>query len=248
MRVVAGNCRGTALALTLCIGFVPDWVKIYNYDDGGNEFPFAYWMKYFSTDAELEGYENVWDDMDVFVDYTQGEGIQPYYGGATLNSTTQPSVVYGHANVDYVTWDDVDYRFATGKGPHSRTDSAGDTIDKWTIDTLSAWTGHFNAVATGTYIGAGSRICIDGVFYSILVLSASGTANDVELSAAPVRPGGLALTSGAITKITGKYGNCGYPMQRGDVTPAGFKMLCTSGSVVNVATEMFMFEAGTYDN
>ena len=246
MRVVAGNCRGTGAVLNVCIGFVPDWVKILNYDDDAALSPYAHWNKYFSTDAEIEGYGGTWDAALLAL-YTQAGGIQPYYGGVLMDSTTQPSVVYGHANVDCVTWDDRDYRYKTGEGPHSLADSAGDTIDTWSTDTAASYTGSFNADSTGTYIGIGSEICIDNDWYHIVTFStSSATADAVELNLVPTRPGGRTLTSARISKITGKYGTCGFPIARNDYTKPGFKMAAMAN--VNVSGEMFMFEAGTYDN
>jgi hypothetical protein len=240
MRVVAGTCRGTGAILNVCIGFVPDFVNIYNFGDAGTEFPFTVWNKFFSTDAELEGFSNVWSDMDAFADHTQAEGIQPHYGGVLMNSTTQPSITYGNAGVDYVTWDDVDYRYTTNKGPYPRTDALINTIDTWTTDTGASYTGKFNADVTGT-------ICIAGNWYTITVLTASqGSADDeVQLSMTPVGPAGRTLTSAAITHISGMYGSCGYPVARNDYSKPGFKMAAIS--TVNTAAEMFMFEAGTYD-
>lgn len=248
MKVVAGNCRGTGQIMYLCIGFVPDWVRIYNYGDAGFALPFALWHKHWSADAWIEGASNIASNMSGKLDLTQAEGIQPYYGGTLMTSTTQPSITYGHANVDFVTWDYCDYRYAAGEGPFPRQDAEGLTIDTWKADTPASYTGSFNDDVVGAYIGPGSRICIEDKWYTITVLAAGAgaVADAVQLSKTPVDDNSNTLSTGRITYISGMYGNCGYPVARGDVAPAGFKIAAITN--VNVITEMFAFEAGLYDN
>lgn len=247
MKVVAGNARGTGATLYVCCGFVPDWVKVITYGDAGNEMPWAHWTKYFAANGEVEGFSNLGSDADAHGDLEQEAGISAYVGGTLMTTTTQPSVTYGNASVDYVTWDDRDYRYASGEGPFDLQDSAGSTIDTYTVDTAGSWTGHFNDDVTGTYIGAGSRICIAGNWYSILVLTGGqGVSSDeVELSGAPMGRNGNTLTSATVSFIGGMYGNCGYPVARNSVAPAGFRLNAITN--VNVSGEMFMFEAGVYD-
>jgi hypothetical protein len=246
MRVVSGYCRGTGAILNVCIGFVPDWVKIYNFGDAGSVLPIAIWNKHFLADACIEGYANDFANADALADLTQAEGIQPYTGGHIMDGTTQPSTVYGNAGVDYVTWDDVDYRYQDGTGPYPRTDATGATIDTWTLDTQGSYTGSFNALLTGTYTGAGSRIQIEGHWYTITVASTETTADDVQLNMDPINKKGEYVYTGAIQFITGMYGTCGYPVALGDVAKPGFKMAAIS--TVNESGEMFSFEAGTYDD
>jgi len=249
MRVVSGSCRGTGAILYLCIGFVPDWVKVYNFGDATTVVPITIWNKYFRTDATLEGFSNDFDNADALADHTQAEGIQPYIGGHLMDTTNQPSVTYGNASVDFVTWDYVDYRYKSGTGPHSRWDAEGETIDMWYTDTAGSYTGHFNDDVVGTYIGPGSTVCIAGNWYIITVLAAGAgsAANAVQLNIAPIAPGGKVLPSAAVSKITGMYGSCGYPVARNGLAPPGFKLEGALG-VVNTSGEMFMFEAGQYDN
>lgn len=246
MKVVSGSCRGTGAVLYVCIGFVPDWVKVYNFGDADAVLPITIWNKYFRTDATLEGFTNDFVNADAFADHTQAEGIQPYLGGLLLDSTSQPSVTYGHADVDYVTWDYCDYRYQSGTGPYPRTDATGDTIDTWYTDTAASYTGHLNALLTGTYTGAGSRIQIENKWYTITVASTETTANDVELNMTPINQKAETIYEGKVQFITGMYGNCGFPVQRGEVAKPGFKIAAIS--TVNVSGEMFSFEAGTYDN
>jgi hypothetical protein len=246
MRAVAGYCRGTGQILNLCIGFVPDFVNIYNFGDAGSVLPVTIWNKHFSADACLEGYTNDSVDGNALADHTQAEGIQPYLGGYIMDSVTQPSTTYGASTVDCFTWDTVDYRYQSGTGPHPRTDATGATIDTWTLDTKGSYTGSFNALLTGTYTGAGSRIQIDGHWYTITVASTETTADDVELSMDPINKKGELVYKGAIQFITGMYGTCGYPVALGAVSKPGFKLAAIS--TVNEDTEMFSFEAGTYDS
>jgi hypothetical protein len=247
MRVVAGSCLGTGQVLNVCIGFVPDWVKIYNFGDATATLPIVIWSKYFAENAIVEGAGcSDFKTCSTTVDLEQTAGISPYLGGHMMNSATQPNITYGNAAVDYVTWDNVDYRYMSGTGPHPRTDATGDTIDTWTLDSLGSYTGSFNALLTGTYTGAGSRICIEGHWYTITVASTETTADDVELNMDPRGKNGEYVYKGAIQFITGKYGNCGFPVARGSIAPSGFRLAAISA--VNVITEMFSFEAGTYDN
>lgn len=231
MRVVRGIFNGTGAAVYLCIGFVPDWVVLWNLEDA-------------------DGAKMVWNrDMRRVADCVQGRqyvgssgatqqalltttGIEPYKGGDLLTTSNQTSVTYGEGV--YLGWDQKDYRVKPGDGG----DSVSDLIDTWTLDTTANRTGHFNEDVTGTYIGEGSEIMIDGVWYAIVALTAGQgeAADEVTLS--------QSAPSGDVQCISGKYGL--KPIAVGNVTPKGFKL--NSTSVTNVNDEMIGFEAGVYDN
>jgi hypothetical protein len=150
--------------------------------------------------------------------------------------------------VDYVTWDDCDYRYADGEGSFPRQDSVGVTIDTWFLDTPGSYTGRFNEDVVGAYIGPNSRVCVEDKWYWITALTAGQGvgADEVQLSLEPVDSKSHILSTGRVTFISGIYGNCGYPVARGDFSPAGFRL--GAAGAVNASGEMFAFEAGTYDN
>lgn len=225
-KIVGGRFNGTGTAVVVCCGFVPDFVRIW-VPDAADNFARAIYSKNFVSHDAVEGV--VMDsDGTSYSEYTYGEGIQPYYGGDTLTATLAGTVTYG--NGVYLKWDDKDYRYGAD-------DAVSDDIDTWTLDTAATPTGHFNEDVTGTYIGVGSRICIDGKWYTITVLAATEGEgdNEVELN--------YPAKSGDITYISGKYSM--KPMVAGEITPAGFKINATA--VININDEIQVFEAGRYD-
>lgn len=227
-QIIGGRFHGKGAALHVCIGFIPDWVKMWNVEL--NTPAYFTWNK---NMAQVLCNEGIFRDEDggALEDIAQGAGIQTYYGGATLTSTTQPSVVYGHADVNYIEVDDIDYRYGGG----GIADATSDDIVKWTL--YSGYTGYFNEDVTGTYIGPGSSICIDGKWYSIMVLAAGeGEATD------EVTLDHTGVTSGVVEFIGGAYGF--HPIPVGDVTKDGFYIQETT---VNASGHIVAFEAGTYD-
>lgn len=232
-KIVGGRFNGTGQALYICCGFVPDYVRIWVPDAADNAAR-AFWTKHFVAHNAVEG--NVIDsDGSSFGEYAAGQGIQPYYGGVTLTTTQAGTTTYGEGN--YLKWDRVDYRYYSANHPQGYGDAVAENIDTWTLQTAATPTGKFNEDVNGTYIGVGSRICIDGRWYTITVLAATEGEgdNEVELN--------YAAPSGNITYISGKYSM--KPMVAGEITPAGF--LISATSVINVNDEIHAFEAGVYD-
>lgn len=225
MRLVGGRFNGTAAAVYVCCGFVPDFVRIWVSHTTGIG---AIWTKNMVSHDAVEGLVIDLDGgNDNFADYTAGEGIQPYYGGDTLTSTSAGTTTYGEGV--YLKWDDKDYRMGDD-------DAVADDIDTWTLDTSATPTGHFNEDVTGTYIGIGSQICIDGLWYQITVLTATQGEGDDEVEL------NYAAPSGDIQYISGKYSM--KPMVAKEITPAGFKISATT--LINVNDEIQVFEAGCY--
>lgn len=226
-KIVGGRFNGTGTALYVCIGFVPDWVRIWVPDAADNAAR-AFYSKYFTVHDSVEGF--VLDSNGAsYAEYTYGEGIQPYYGGDTLTATMAGTVTYGEGV--YLKEDKKDYRMGAD-------DAVSEDIDTWTLDTAATPTGHFNEDVTGTYIGIGSRICIDGKWYTITALTATEGEGDDEVELNYPAP------SGDITYIGGKFSM--KPMIAKEITPAGFKVNATA--VININDEVQVFEAGRYDD
>lgn len=224
--MIAGTFNGTGAALYLCLGFIPDWVRIWSAEDADGGV--AYWSKHMRAAEMLEGWVKSTTNAPSL--YTVGLGIQPYEGGDKLTSTEQTSVTYGEGV--YLYKDPItDYR------TYER-DAVSADIDSWTLGSSTNKTGNFNDDVTGTYIGEGSQICIDGKWYVITALTAGQgvSANEVTLS--------RAAPTGDITCITGMYDYIPVPI--GKETAAGIKLNATT--VINVNDELNFFEAGRYNN
>lgn len=224
-KIVSGIFNGTGAALYACIGFVPDWVKLYNLEDADEAW--FVWNRHMARCADnIQGIQFVGSTGATQQAGQTTAGIEPYYGGDEMTTTNQTSVTYGEGV--YLGFDNADYK---------ETDAVTVDIDTWTLDTAGNRTGHFNGDITGTYVGEGSEIVINGKMYTIVALTAGQgvSADEVTLN--------QAAPSGPVTFIGGKYGL--KPIAIGKVAPAGFKLNATS--VINVNDESVMFEAGTYD-
>ncbi len=224
MKTISGSFNGTGAALYLCLGFVPDFVDVYNAE--GTQILQAKWNIEMMRTAEIsEGIQLSGADVAAAA-LTAAAGILPYYGRETLTSTMAGTVTYGEGV--YLKRDDKDYRYGTDG------DAVADDIDTWTL--TSGYTGYFNEDVTGTYIGEGSYIWIDGLKYAIQSLTAGQgeAAGEVTISHTGIK-------SGLVEYISGKYGY--KPMVSGETTKEGFVIANTT---VNVNDEMCSFVAGTY--
>lgn len=232
MRRVGGLFNGTGADLVVCIGFVPDWVKIWNLE--GTQIIRLDWNKNMMRAGEVvEGLQFTGADVACAA-LTIGTGLLPYFGGVSLTSTQAGTTTYGEGS--YLKWDHNDYRKLAANSPSGLGDASTVDIDTWTLDTAAANTGHFNAGVSETYIGEGSRIIIDGREYSIVSLTTDGDGSDqVTLS--------HSVSSGEIQFISGMYDF--KPMVAGEVTAEGFLIANTT---VNVNDALCAFEAGKYDN
>jgi len=230
-----GTFNGTGAAVHIGLGYVPDYVDIWAAGDA--ELAHARWNRGFRVAAAGEGYVVHGGDQAVAL-YTAGTGIYPEVGGVTLTAALQTSVTYGEGvYLDFV-GQKQDFRYGPNLGPYQTSDGATVTIDSWTLDTSGSRTGHYNGDVTGTYIGPGSQIKIDGVWYYIEALTAGQgvTADEVTLS--------FDAPTGAVQYISGMY-DC-VPLAVGKTTQAGFLLSATTE--VNVNDQIQSFVAGTYDN
>jgi len=233
MRRVGGVFNGTGADLYLCIGFVPDWVQIWNLE-GTQVIRLDWNIGMMRASEVVEGLQFTGADVAAAA-LTKGNGLLPYFGGDTLTATQAGTVTYGEGA--YLKWDNVDYRHFSGNSPHGLGDAVAVDIDSWTLDTAANNTGHFNEDVTGTYIGEGSKIIIDGKVYTIVALTATQgeAADEVTLS--------HSMKSGDVQSIGGMYSM--KPMIEGEVTSEGFLI---SNTTVNVNDAICAFEAGKYDN
>lgn len=231
---ICGTFNGTGAGVYLCLGFVPDLVHIQNFET--------------SNDYEIHWNKNMWrsgecvEGMQVHTGttyrqitaLTKGTGILPYYGGTVLDATAAGTTTYGEGV--YLKVDKKDYRYVTSASPHGVGDAVASTIDTWTLGSSTNYTGNFNADVTGTYMGEGSPICIDGKWYVIIALTASQgiSANEVTLS----HP----VNSGTVQFIGGMYTYA--PMVSGETTRDGFYIANTT---VNVNNALIGFEAEKWD-
>ena len=225
---IGGKFNGTGADVYICCGFVPDFVKVWNIE-GATPLSLEWNVGMTASVLCNEGILRP-ADGGATQDLANGEGLKPYQGGDLLTTTTQSSVTYGEGV--YLVEDSHDYRRFTTGGVIG--DAVAVDITTWTL--YSAYTGHFNEDVNGTYIGEGSRIMIDGKWYTIVVLAgASGEAtSEVTLNETGV-------PSGNVEAIYGMYGF--KPLAVGKVTPAGFRI---SNTTLNANDKTIVFEAGTY--
>jgi len=226
MKCIAGTFNGTNAAVYLCLGFIPDFVKLRNVED--TDAAWVEWDINYRSAEQDNGLLFHTAGGIVPTLYTAGTGVEPYEGGELMTTTNQTTVTNGEGV--FLKKDDLDYK-------SSDIIAGSDDIDTWTLDTSGNRTGHFNNDVVGTYVGEGSRICIDGKWYIIEAdLSGAGEGDDeVTLS--------RAAASGTVECITNKFDYIPVPI--GEVSPAGFKLNATSH--INPNDELVAFYAGLYD-
>lgn len=221
MKVISGSFNGTGAALTICTGFVPDWVKLVNSEN--NTCPYIEWSNRMRSLSCEEGI--LYTPNAAPADLAQGEGIAPYYGGVLLSAASTSILVIDP------------------KKDKRDANTSASPIGTWSLTHAANHTGKFNAAVNATYVGVGSRIAIKetvsgNVEWAFITVSdGTGTSdNSIELS--------RAIASGEVVALHGMYDYVGA--SSGIITPQGFTMNTTTG--FNVSGEMAMFEAGSYDN
>ena len=232
MKVVSGCFNGTGAAVYVCVGFVPDWVKMI--DQTGTNVAWIEW----NINLAVVGFEGIkYADDGTKVHATRltvGTGIAPYEGGDLLTSSNQTSTSYGEGV--YLHWDDKDFSLtASGALATGLT-----KVDKWTLDTVGTPSGSIGKEISSTYFGVGSRLYIEGKWYHVGALANAdptigGTADDITLS--------RAAPTGRIDFITGKLGSF-QPIPLGVNSKAGFKI---NETTLNADNSKILFQAGTFD-
>jgi len=229
VQMIQGHFNGTGAQMYLQLGSIPYRIKIWNLE--GDTAFYLEWSR--DMVHSLECCEGIYraEAATALDDLPFGYGIAPYRGGELLTSTNQPSIVNGNASVDFVEVDHKNYRYYTDTDAGIFGDAATEDIDTWTLDTAATPTGHFNADATGTYIGEGSTIRIiddsNKHTYEACITADLSTAgkedNEVTLSEA--------VPSGKVIYIGNKYG-C-KPTPIGKVSKMGVIIkednVCTAG-------------------
>lgn len=232
MRRVGGTFNGTGADVYLCIGFIPDWVKIWNLE-GTQGISLEWNINMMRAGEVVEGLQFTGADVACAA-LTKGNGLLPYFGGVALTSTTAGTVTYGEGS--YLKPDHNDYRYTDTNAPSGIGDASSANVTAWTLGSATNYTGCFDNGVDMTYIDEGSKIIIDGRQYTIVALTTDGSAaNEVTLN--------YPAKSGDIQFIGGMYDY--KPMVAGEVTKEGF--LCAN-TTVNVNDQMCCFEAGKYDN
>lgn len=220
-QLISGTFVDQAAAIYLGLGFIPDFFKLRNLSD--TEDPTLEWNINMRTILPLEGYAHTGDDdadMDI-APLAYGAGVTIYRGGTAITSSSTPSTSTYLARID---------------NPDKRDAGTGDDIDTWTLDTSGDRTGHWNDVCNTTYVGVGSRICVDGKWATVTELTGNGEADDeVTLSEA--------LKSGNINMLTNIYD--WVTQASGTLTKAGV-IISDTTYLLGGTTNMLMFEAGTY--
>lgn len=219
MEFSSGTFLQQNAAIYFGLGYIPDWVKIYTLTT--DTMMKLEWSVNMRSLAAIEGrLMSTMTDADI-LDLAYGEGVSIYRGGDKITSATTPSTL------TYL---------APETSPDKRAEGTGSAIDTWTLGSSTNRTGNWNDVCSTTYVGVGSRICVDGKWATVVALTSDGeAANEVTLNEA--------LKSGDINMLCGMYD---YVVQAsGTVTKAGFKCSDTS-YLLDAATDYMFFEAGTY--
>ena len=90
--IVMGTCDGTGAAINVCLGFIPDYVKVWNMEDAGNKEPVLEWIKEMAVITQMdEGIKTVGiSDTDIDRTVMAADGIAAYAGGdeITYDGTT----------------------------------------------------------------------------------------------------------------------------------------------------------------
>lgn len=217
--------NGTGAAVYICVGVEPDEVRMLSVED--SEISYLWWNKAMRCAEVIEG---VWVHAatQLGAALTVGTGISPYAGGDIMTTTNQSSTTYGEGV--YLEPDPIqDYKGVD-------VASAGEVINAWTLGNSTNKTGNFNKESAHGFIGEGSRIKIDGKWYTITAMTDGGeSANEVTLNAA--------APSGVIQQITGMYDLIPVPI--GKIAKAGFKISQTTDGNVNDEMQMLVIETNS---
>lgn len=85
-----GTVEGTGSAINVPIGFVPDYVEVFNYDDAGEKYPLVKWWKGMADGSGLKINAN-----SVAIAKITSGGISAYDGSDTAGSEAAPGFTIG---------------------------------------------------------------------------------------------------------------------------------------------------------
>ena len=225
MKCVAGTFKvtaSTAVDLYFGIGFVPDWVKLYQMNAA--EQTMHWTLNMMRKNAALAGIE--YDDDGQVTQQTYEAGIMLWRGGNVVTSAQITAL-------NCMKWDHLDYSKAVNSDPLTYND-----ITKWNF--VTGQTGYWDQPCHTTYVNEGSFIWISGKRYVIAGLSSNGEVSaEVTLSESGV-------PSGPITRISSRY-DMRVVTKAGTVMPAGF-WVDSAVTLFTAVGEIGFFEAGMFDN
>jgi hypothetical protein len=232
-HVFHGTYVGTGSALTIALGFVPDWVRIQNIDQAEQEL--LEWDIHFGRAATGAGgvvRSGLGSSGANFVALAANAGVALYSGGA-VNSSSSASVLVplGMAEAEF----ERDQRANNPAAP----------VLSFQLENAGNRTGKFNAAVDTTYVKVGSPVWIEGQKYFIVALTSTGAAsNQVTLERAP--------TGHGTGNIAGHFrvNRLGYaydlaPAKVGATLSPGIRILDTT--YCNVATQVCALRCGTYE-
>jgi hypothetical protein len=240
--------NGTGAAVYLCLGFIPDYVKIISGEDA--DLGMIEWYRNAGCAEIARGIHNVGISGVVQQDArtVADGGIVIYDGGEELTVSNQTSIAYGEGV--YLAPDTRDFRLSS-VDVLNPGDGSGDDVMRWVLGNGTNKTGNFLGVTgigadvVGTYVGEGSRIKIRSARYgsfpeydamiTALTAGQGGAANEVTLD--------RAIPSGDIVRLGGKFGLA--PMARGLTTLPGILLEMTSVVNVNDETQLVIAEKFT---
>ncbi len=146
-QIVFGTCDGTGVAINVCLGFVPRYVKLFNLEDAGTKYPTIEWINpsMIAITAADEGMKDM-DDTGVQRALLASAGVSPFTGGTKL---TYLSATHPHWCVVGATTD-VSEAYVDG---HYHRVAVGDTAFKSIGDSLLGKTptaADYGAIVTAT--------------------------------------------------------------------------------------------------
>lgn len=233
MKRIGGSFISTGVDLYICCGFIPHWVQIWNIEDGGALNTTIYWNCLMEAITLCSG--------GIYICDTVARDAVTFGNGISAFDPTE-------ANVDAP--------LAAASTVYFRLyneDCKGATVRKWVLNTSANMTGHFaNSAGTaaslpGTYITtghSGSLVKIretgTGVIKTarIRAMTALGSANDSVTLTKVVQNGDVLFVSSDVS-FRG--------LQVGEVPKKGFKVEASTLGLNDAASEMHIFEAGTFE-
>lgn len=218
--------KGTGAALTVCLGMVPDYVRMINIS-ATNPVELI-WNKRIARVAAVRGGLLNTNGGALIAKLAITAGIEPYYGGTQLTAASS-AILMPYA-------DDSDMRDAVaGQAP----------VKSWVSDTPGSGTGHFDAGVNTTYVGVGSRVKVyspqtrSTIEAVIDAISNDGDAADevtlLDLKGDAVRSGDVHYI-GPITDLRGALA--------GEQTKDGILINATSG--INASGNFILLEYGLF--
>ena len=161
------TCKATNATLTVCCGFIPDFVKVTNLTD---RTALEWSRKMVAVSGHRYGLAIAAAGTRA-VTSAASDGVVAYAGGTLITS----------ASTQYLVANDADQKAIDV--------ASGSKVSSFTLGSAANKTGNFNVDVTGAFIGVGSvmRLENDPVVYTITALTAGqGSAdNEVTLDASP---------------------------------------------------------------